>query len=113
MKYGYLAEKLSAARSCLMLPHSSGEAQSIADALCNCQLAFHQLDESSLDDYEAELVRKIKVFMVTSEGDDPYGEGSYVVNARALSSDQTLDLGNSIDELASQFNLKFWQDGKG
>jgi len=30
-KYTYQSEKLSVARSCLMLPHTLGEAQSIAD----------------------------------------------------------------------------------
>jgi hypothetical protein len=113
MEYRYQSEKLSAARRSLMLPHSSGEALSIADALHNCQMAFHRLEDSRLDDNEARLVRKIKTFMDTSELDDPNGEGTYVVKARALSNAQKLDLTNSIDELASSFNLKFWQDDKG
>lgn len=50
MRYSYQAEKLSSARSSLMLQHTRGEAESIASAFHELSLAFHQLDVHALGD---------------------------------------------------------------
>jgi hypothetical protein len=91
-----------------MLPHTMGEAQSIAEAFHNCHLAFHRFDESSLDDRARSLVLKIKGFMDTGGIDDSTGVGTWVLKAKSLNNDEKLELSNAVDELASWFNRKFW-----
>lgn len=108
MGYAYQSEKLAVARSCLMLPHSLGEAQSIAEAFHNCHLAFHQFDESGLDDHARALVSKIKTFMGTSGIEEPSGVGTWAEKASAFTTDEQLEFSNAVDELASWFNHKFW-----
>lgn len=49
MRYSYQAEKFSAARHALMLPHSRGESESIAEAFHNISLGLHQLDTDKFD----------------------------------------------------------------
>ena len=50
IKFAYPAEKLSAARRILMIPHPRGEAESIANAFHECSLGLHDLKRNELDD---------------------------------------------------------------
>ena len=109
MQFSYQSEKLSAARACLMLPHTHGEAESIAAAFRNCSLAFHNMDESGLDDSAREWVRKIKQFMDTSGVQDPSGKGTWAVKASTFTTDQQLELSRLIDELAHWFDRRIWE----
>jgi hypothetical protein len=103
MKYSYQAEKLSVARSCLMLPHTLGIEVSIADAFRNCGLAFYRLDESGLDDNARSWVAKIKECMDTS-GVAEAPEGTHIVKARMLTENQLMGLSRAVDELAHWFD---------
>ena len=109
MQYAYQSEKLSAARRCLMLPHSQGIETSIAGAFHECSLAFDQMDESRLGDEASRWVAKIKEFMDTSGISDPKQEGTWTVKARTLSTDQQLELSHLVDELAHFFERKSWE----
>ena len=108
MKYGYQSEKLSAARRCLMLPHTSGIESSIADAFHECSLAFHKMDEDGLDDGARRSVSKIKDFMDTTGIAAP--SGAWAIKARSLSTDEQIELSLAVDELAHWFDRKFWED---
>lgn len=104
MRYSYQAEKLSSARSSLMLPHSRGEAESIASAFHELSLAFHQLDVRALGDSAQRWVTKLQEFMDTTGVSDPNGEGSWVVKARTFSTDDQLEISHTVDELAHWFD---------
>lgn len=95
MDYGYLSEKLSAARHALMLPHSQGEDASISQAFHECVLCFHDLDEEQLDDNERDWVSTIKLLMEA---------------LRPLSTDQMIELSSAVDELAHSAHRKFWSE---
>lgn len=96
MPYTRQAEKLSAARRCLMLPHSHGIEQSISDAFRECGLAFHRMDESGLNDKSRQWVTTIKEFMI--------------VGAGSLSTNQQIELSRVVDELAHWFERKDSED---
>lgn len=104
MKYSYQAEKLSVARSALMLPHYKGEAHAIVSAFHECSLAFHKFDESQLDEISRDWIRKLKNFMDTTDIVDDLGEGKWLVKARSLLIDEQRELSYIIDELAHWFN---------
>lgn len=102
MKFGYQAEKLSQARSALLLPHRSGEADSIAQCFEFCSRAFHQFDASSLDDHARTWVETIKAFMDTTGIDAP--NGRWVIKASKLTDDEKYELSNAVDQLADWFD---------
>jgi len=104
MNYSYQSEKLSSARRALMLPHTGGEAQSIADAFLECSLAFHNFSENALgDDSARDWVLQIKEFMNTDGLHDPNIKGTWFVKAETLDVDQKLTLSRAVDELAHWF----------
>lgn len=102
-RYSYQAEKLSSARSCLMLPHLAGEAQSIANAFTMCKRAFREMDRNGLDDSARQWVRTIEECMDDSNVEALHGEGTHVAKARTLSPDQQRQLSRAVDELAHWF----------
>lgn len=104
MKYSYASEKFNRARSCLMLPHSRGEAASIADAFHECHLGLHELDRTDIDDHATSLLRKLDSFMDTSGVHPSSGEGQWQAKAEAFSRDEKVELSNIIDELAYMFD---------
>jgi len=108
MKYSYQAEKLSLARSSLMLPHTSGLAQSISSAFQACSLGFKDLDETGLDADARRWVATIKSLMETTGIKDPAGVGTFELKARTLSTDQQSDLSRAVDELAHWFRRESW-----
>lgn len=102
MNYTYQSEKLSVARHRLMLPHSKGEAQSVIEALHECAHAFHNLDRDSLEDDPRRWIFKIEEYMgVTGFGETP---------ARELTTDEKIELSNTIDELAHWFERHYWSN---
>lgn len=110
MKFAYQAEKLSAARSSLMLPHPQGEAQSIAHAFHECSLGLHELNEDQLDDNARSWVRRLKELMSTDGLRDPDGRGLWAVKAEDLGVDEKYELSRIVDELAHWFGRRFWTD---
>lgn len=110
-RFDYQGEKLSQARSALMLPHTMGEDQSIASAFEVCDRAFHQFDVDRIKDDNARLwVEMIKRLMDTSGVDDPTGEGTYIQRARQMTTDEKREFSKAVDELASWFNMLFWSN---
>jgi hypothetical protein len=103
MIYGYQSEKLSAARSALMLPHPDGEATSIANAFHLLHLAFHRMDESGLDDNARIWIRKLKELMDTNGLVDPDSVGLWRIKAQQLGTDEKVELSRCVDELAHWF----------
>lgn len=106
MRYSYQAEKLSSARSSLMLPHTRGEAESIANAFHELSLAFHKLDVHALDDSAQRWVDKLQRYMDTTGLSDPNDEGIWVVKAHTFSADEQLEISHTVDELAHWFDDK-------
>lgn len=104
MRYSYQAEKLSSARSSLMLPHTRGEAESIASAFHELSLAFHQLDVRALGDSAQRWVTKLQEYMDTTGISDSDGEGTWVIKARTFNSDEKLEISHTVDELADWFD---------
>ncbi len=109
MKFRHPAEKLSQARRALMLPHSQGEAQSIADAFSVCSLGLNRLSPTDLDDDARRWFSKIKELMDTSGVQDPAGRGTFAVKAEGFSLDQKLELADAVDQLADWFENAFWE----
>lgn len=104
MRHFYQAEKLSSARSALMLPHTNGEASSIADAFHELSLAFHQLNVSSLGTDAQRWIGMLQGYMDTTGISDPNGEGAWTVKARSFSPDDQLEISHAVDELAQWFD---------
>ena len=111
MKFAYQWEKLSAARSCLMLPHSQGEEQSIANAFHALSLGFNHFDDRGLDEDARRCVSKLKEMMDTSsldKTDDPKSLGLWFIKASSFTVDDKLELSRLVDELASWFDREMW-----
>lgn len=106
MRYSYQAEKLSGARRALMLPHDRGEANSIVDAFHECYLAFNQFNESNLSETARNYIRKLKELMDTTDIVDESGEGTWLVKARAFSTDEKREISHLINDLAYLFDLE-------
>lgn len=102
--YMYPAEKLSAARRHLMLPHSQGEAYSIMMAFEECSLGLRDVDRDELDDNARAWVDTIGDLMDTTGIDDPAKRGTWVIKAERLSIDEKISLSSAVDQLA------FWLD---
>jgi hypothetical protein len=109
MQYMYQAEKLSAARRALMLPHSRSEADSIGYAFHELSLAFHRMDESGLDDNARGWVRTLKEMMDTTGIEDEAGRGTAFVKAEGFTVDQKIELSRTVDELAHWFERRSWE----
>ena len=109
MKYAYPAEKLSAARRCLMLPHLEGEAQSIMHAFHECELGLDGIDTTDIDNEDVKRwIAKIRELMDTSDIEDPHQRGTWIIKAEQLSSVQKFELSRAVDELAHWFDREFW-----
>jgi hypothetical protein len=102
--FPYAAEKFAAARRSLMLPHTAGEARSIASAFHECLLGLKDIRSEDLDDNASMWVAKIQQMMDVTGIEDPLGVGTWEMKARQLSDADKIELRNSVDELA------FWFD---
>lgn len=103
MTSSYQYEKLSSARSALMLPHPHGEAESIAHAFHECQLGLDHLNRDELDDYAREWVSKLENLMDTSDLSDPTKKGLWEIKAETLSVEDKFELSHVVNELAHWF----------
>ena len=110
MRFTYSSEKLSQARRALMLPHTRGEAASIAEAFEVCDRGFHHLNHDDLDDNARSWVNKITQLIDTSGVQDAGQRGTWLVKAESLSVDQRIELSNAIDELAHWLDRAFWKE---
>jgi hypothetical protein len=103
MHHSYQSEKFSQARCALMLPHTQGEAASIAEAFYECSLALDQFDKASLESTAADWVSKLELLMsidgVTAKAD----EGLYHAKAQTFTTHQKIEISRLIDELANWF----------
>ena len=79
MDYGYMSEKLSYARSCLMLPHPRGEAESVTSAMNECMHALSTVGDKRPDDLEPYLSRLVGLIDTTGL-DDPRSIGLHAVS---------------------------------
>lgn len=94
--YGYAAEKFSAARRGLMLPHPAGVAESINLALHECRLGLRQFDPSNLDETAADWVRRLEELMNTNGIDDPGGRGTMVIKAEGFSEAEMFEVSRLV-----------------
>lgn len=104
LTFSYQAQKFAQARSCLMLPHPMGEAQSIADAFHMCLLGLDNLDHERLDEEAADKVRQLKALMDTTGLNDPAGVGLWRVKAEQFTDEEKSELSELVDALASWFD---------
>jgi hypothetical protein len=104
LKFSYPSEKFSAARRCLMLPHTHGETEDIANAFHECSLGLHDLDHEKLDDHSSKWVNKIRELMDTSVIQDRSGRGKWLIKAEQLTEEQKIELSKAVDELANWFD---------
>ncbi len=109
MRFAYQSEKLSQARRALMLPHSRGEAESIAEAFHTCFLGFRDLKSDTLDDDARRWFDKITEMMDTTGVQDSTGRGTWAVKAEGFSTDQKIELSRAVDELSHWFDRRFWE----
>ena len=89
-----------------MLPHTSGEANSIMHAFHECTLGLAGIDKSELDDYARDCIRALDDFMDPrefSDADEAETKGSWVLKAETFTVDQKLELSRLIDSLAAWF----------
>jgi hypothetical protein len=104
MQYSYLSEKLSAARSCLMLPHPGGEADSIVCAFIEISLGLDGLNKNNLVGSLREWVEKLEEYMNTDGLEDPSERGLYLIKAEQFTTDEKIEISRLVDELASWFD---------
>ena len=87
-----------------MLPHSRGEAESIANVFHECTLGMHNLDVDSMDETAGSWILKLQNFMNTDGIDDPNEQGTHAVKAKQFTQDQMLELSIIVDDLADWFD---------
>lgn len=100
MDYGYMSQKLSSARSCLMLPHPQGIEKSVTTAMFECMIALEEVKDERPEDLEPYLSRLIAL-MDTSGLTDPDGIGLHTVKARMFTEDELHQFSSTVDELAN------------
>lgn len=106
MKFMYPAEKFSAARRNLMLPHSQGEARSICDAFSECGSGLLNLNSDDLDDNAKRWIEVLKGLMDTSGIEDPDRRGTLTIKAETMSDEQKYELSRVVDSLAHWFDAR-------
>lgn len=99
LDYIYMAERFASARSCLMLPHPNGIAESVSRAMFECMLAWNGLKDQASKELEPYLSR-LTDLMDTSGLVDPHGIGLHVVKARMFTGDDLEQFSRTVDELA-------------
>jgi hypothetical protein len=100
MDYGYMAQKLAAARSSLLLPHPRGIEQSVITAMFECMIGLDGLKDERPEELEPYLSRLVDL-LDTSELSDPDCIGLHIVKARMFTEDQLHQFSSTVDELAT------------
>ena len=106
-RYGYPAEKLSAARRILMAPHPEGEAVSFGHAFLECEHGLRHMRPEDLDDNARHWVSTIREIMDTAGVVDPHRRGTAFVKAERLSIEDKHRFSAAVDELAHWFHDRF------
>ena len=106
-KYGYPAEKLSAARHILMAPHPRGEATGYAGAFHECMLGLKDLPPKELDDNARSWVETIERTMDATGIEDRSGRGTWTIKAEGLSIEEKQEFSDAVDQLAHWFDHRF------
>jgi hypothetical protein len=89
-----------------MLPHTQGEAASIASAFQEIDLGLHRFEiPQDFNESGVVMLRKLKQLMSTDGLSDPKQEGLYTVRARAMTVDEQAEVSRLVDELAFLFDL--------
>jgi len=109
-KYRGPAEKLSAARDCLMPPHPKGEAHSYAEAFNQCSLALLDLRPEDLDDIAHSWVATIERTGDPTDAEDPSGRGSWIVRAEQLSIEEKERFSRAVNELANWLQRRSYDE---
>jgi hypothetical protein len=99
----YQAEKFATARRALMLPHTRGEHEAIANAFHECSLGLHNIDSAQFDDNARAWIQALERFMDTSGYSDSSGQGLWSIKAQGFTVDDKLEISRIIDELADWF----------
>jgi hypothetical protein len=108
-KWGYPAEKFSAARRMLLLPHPSGEAQSLASAFHECLRGLDRIPRDDLDANARAWVGTVERTMDDTGIEDPDGErGTWFVKAQGLTDQEKQQFSDAVDHLASWFDHHFY-----
>ena len=107
MDYGYLSQKLNEARRALMLPHLSGEADSILSAFHTLHLALKDMNESGLEDEKDDnalealtWLRKLKELMYGTRLVDQDSVTHFTIKAQQLGNPEKFELSRCVDNLA-------------
>jgi len=109
MKFFYNAEYVAMARRALMLPHYVGEADSISNAYHSLMLGLDGFNESDLDPDASHHLSKIREIMNLDDMQQPTGRA--LARAERLTPDQKMELSKAVDELATWFQQKAWEEG--
>jgi hypothetical protein len=99
MKYSNLREKLASARRMLMLPHPTGEADSIFFAFCEIHKGLENIDRNALEGDVEHYIGKLDSLMDTSGIEDSDGEGLFKKKALTLDESQKSELSATVDDL--------------
>lgn len=100
MDYGYMAQKLASARSCLMLPHPKGITESVTIAMFECMIALDGVKDERPEELEPYLSRLVRL-MDTSDLVDADGIGLLRVKAETFTEDELHQFSSTVDELAN------------
>lgn len=109
MEWSYQHEKFTHAKRALMLPHPSGEAESLVIAFHECDHGLRGVNVDGIDDSRArELIAKIKAAMNTDGLWDTTGRGLFYERAETMTTEEKSAFSDAVAELASWFSRKFW-----
>ena len=112
MSISYLGQKFSEARRALMLPHPSGEAESIAAAIVACAIALDHVRSDipgQIEDTDAlHHLRTIESALPARDLGDPKGVGTALVKAQAMTEDEQRKFATAVDALANWAWEEFW-----
>jgi hypothetical protein len=104
MIYDYPAEKFSAARRALMLPHVDGEHESVVRAFQECRLGLHRLSRSKVEESIRTKIYFLECFMDTTGLSGSETEDAWTIKAKNLTTDEKLEISQIVDEVADWFN---------
>lgn len=102
MDYIYARQKLNEARRALMLPHSRGEAHSIAQAFFAISLGIGEPALSDIPDDFRDHVRTLLEYMDVSKMTEP--EDRWRIKAEGFTTDDKIAISSAVDQLC------FWFD---
>ncbi len=103
MEFPRQAERFSAARRCLMLPHPEGVTESMAKAFEACAIGLRSLHRGALDENASAWLQRVEALMDISSVAGADERERRLTRAAQLTPDEQADLSRLIDELAHWF----------